>query len=231
MTAQNADEVALVLEKFERRIGYTFSDRALLAEALTHKSAGAANNERLEFLGDAALGYVVGRYLFDRSRQANEHELTVMRASLVKGETLAAVARDLGLGEFLALGPGERKSGGRDRSSILADAVEGVIGAVVCDGGLEAASSVIERTFGERLENARRESAKDAKTQLQELLQGRGLALPNYEITDRIGRDHAIEYVVECRVASLDVAERARASSRREAEKLAARRVLDRLAS
>ena len=220
-----------MLDKFERRIGYTFSDRALLSEALTHKSAGVANNERLEFLGDAALGYVVGRYLFERSRQANEHELTLMRASLVKGETLAAVARDIGLGEFLSLGPGERKSGGRDRSSILADAVEGVIGAVVCDGGLEAAAGVIEKTFGERLDNARHEDAKDPKTLLQELLQGRRLELPSYEITDRIGHDHAIEYVVECRVAALDVAERARASSRREAEKLAARRVLDRLAS
>ena len=221
----------LDLEKFERRIGYEFADRSLLAEALTHKSAGAVNNERLEFLGDAALGFVVGEALFNQSRQATEHELTLMRASLVRGQTLAAVARDLGLGEFLALGPGERKSGGRDRSSILADAVEGVIGAIVCDGGVDAARRVIERVFGERLANAPLEDLRDPKTELQEFLQGRHLDLPTYEIIDRVGHDHSLEYVIECRVATLDVAATARATSRREAEKRAARLVLDRLDS
>ena len=139
------------LESLEGRLGYAFEDRTVLARALTHKSVGAENFERLEFLGDAALGFVVARVLFDAMPNATEHELTLMRANLVRRDSLAAVAKNLGLGDFIQLGAGERKSGVAKRSSILADALEAVFGAVVCDGGIDRAEAVAGRLFADRL--------------------------------------------------------------------------------
>ena len=172
------------LGTLERRLGYVFRDQRLLRRALTHKSAGADNFERFEFLGDAALGFVVGRMLFDALPDATEHRLTLMRASLVHGASLAAVAKDLDLGAFLELGAGERKSGVATRSSVLADALEAVLGAVVCDGGIESAEGVARRVFADRLAVIGDNDLKDPKTKLQEILQSRHLEVPIYEVID-----------------------------------------------
>ncbi len=219
------------LPELQRRLGYDFHDPALLELALTHRSlSGRRNNERLEFLGDAYLGYVVAAELFDRHGEAKENELTLLRASLVRGRTLADVAREVGLGEFLRLGSGELKSGGFRRDSILADATEAVIGAVLLDGGRRSARDLVLRLLGERLVRARPgEVHKDPKTRLQEHLQGRGEALPEYEIVEVTGSDHAQTFTVCCRVPLLGEAIVGRGRSRRAAEQQAASVALDAL--
>ena len=217
------------LGSFQQRIGYSFQDTALLRLALAHRSVGGANNERLEFLGDAALGFIIARRLYEKFPEASESDLSLMRVALVRGETLAAVARELELGPLLALGEGERKSGGWERDSILADAVEAVIGAVVCDGGIDAASDVVERLFTKRIDTVEANPRKDPKTLLQEKLQADRLALPDYRIVSQRGRDHARVYVVECRVDSLHLATSAEGRSRREAEKEAALKMLEKM--
>lgn len=219
------------LRELQRRLGYDFRDPSQLELALTHRSlSGRRNNERLEFLGDAYLGYVVAAELFERHAEAKENELTLLRASLVRGRTLADVARAVGLGEFLRLGSGELKSGGFRRDSILADAIEAVIGAVLLDGGREAARNLILRLLGERLERARPgEVRKDPKTRLQEHLQGRGEALPEYEILEVSGSDHAQTFTVRCQVPLLGEPIVGRGRSRRAAEQQAASHALDAL--
>ena len=191
------------LGTLEHRLGYVFQDRRLLRRALTHKSASADNFERFEFLGDAALGFVVGRMLFDALPEATEHRLTLMRASLVHGASLAAAAKDLDLGAFLELGAGERKSGVATRSSVLADALEAVLGAVVCDGGIESAEVVARRLFANRLTMIGDDDLKDPKTKLQEILQSRHLETPIYEVIDRAGPDHERLFTTLCRADSL----------------------------
>ncbi|HKK14468.1 MAG TPA: ribonuclease III, partial [Gammaproteobacteria bacterium] len=162
-------------QELSRAIGYRFDDQRLLEYALTHRSAGSRNNERLEFLGDAVLGLVMAEALYRAFPRATEGELSRLRATLVKRETLAEVARALALGDYLTLGSGELKSGGFRRDSILADALEAVFGALYMDGGFEAAGRLIRDLFRERLEDLPSAAAlKDAKTRLQELLQGRG---------------------------------------------------------
>ena len=221
----------------EARLGYRFACPALLPQALTHRSAGADNFERLEFLGDALLGFVVGELLFDALPGASEQRLTLLRASLVNEAALATVARELGLGAFLHLGSGARKTGGAQRPSILANALEAVLGAVVRDGGTGAAADTVARLLGDRLRRIRVSGEdphldaglKDPKTRLQELLQGRGLALPAYEVVSVGGAQHARTYSVECR-ARADVRTRGRGSTRRDAEKAAAERALRQLA-
>ena len=222
MTIQNASEL-------EDRLGYVFEDTALLRLALTHKSASADNFERFEFLGDAALGFLIAQLLFDAKPNATEQQLTLMRAKLVNADTLAAVARDLQLGTFLILGLSERKSGGAERSSMLADALEAVLGAVVCDGGLAAATTVVRKTFGDRLLTMDATDLKDPKTLLQEHLQARGLALPTYTVVAATGKEHAPTFAVDCAIAQLDVCTQGRGKSRREAEKIAAAAALRRL--
>ena len=214
----------------EGAIGYAFRDRALLQRALTHRSGGVCHNERLEFLGDAALGYLVARRLFETFPEAREEELTLMRADLVRKDALAAVAREIALGEHLLLGSGERRSGVRDRTSVLADALEAVVGAAALDGGAEAGRAVVDALFGARIAAFDGAPEKDAKTRLQEVLQARGLALPEYAVERDEGEAHERRYVVRCRVRDLDVAATGAAASRREAEQAAARRVLERLA-
>ena len=213
----------------ERALGYAFRDRALLRQALTHRSAGVSHNERLEFLGDAALGYLVGRRLFDAFPDAREEELTLMRADLVRKDALAAVAREIALGEHLLLGSGERRSGVRDRTSVLADALEAVVGAATLDGGARAGAAVVDALFGARIATFDGAPEKDAKTRLQETLQARGLTLPEYLVESDEGKPHARRYVVRCRVRELDAEATGAASSRREAEQAAARCVLERL--
>ena len=216
-----------VIGDLERKLGYAFDRQELLTQALTHRSAGTDNLERLEFLGDAALGYVVARELYRRASDAQEERLTLMRASLVKGETLAEVAREIGLGGYLRLGEGERKTGGADRESILADALEAVFGAIACDGGIESVAEVARRLLGRRLTNVGDSELRDAKTRLQEHLQANGLGLPEYEVVATAGADHAPVYTVECTVQG--ARGRGEGRSRREAEKHAASSVLEML--
>lgn len=218
--------------ELQRRLDYTFVDLSLLELALTHRSrSGRHNNERLEFLGDAFLGYVVAAQLFERHAGAKENQLTLLRASLVRGRTLADVGRSMGLGEFLRLGPGELKSGGYRRESILADAVEAIIGAVLLDGGVEPARAVVLRLLGDRLQRARPGAIdKDPKTRLQEWLQARGELLPEYEVVDVVGSDHAQTFTVACHIPMLGTAVQGRGRSRRAAEQQAASSALDRLA-
>lgn len=207
-------------------LNYRFHDSELAALALTHRSAGQPNNERLEFLGDALLGAFVAEMLFDAHPKASEGELSRLRAQLVNGQALAGIARELELGDALRLGPGELKSGGFRRDSILADAFEASLAAVFLDGGLEACRQVVRELFGERIAALRR-SSKDAKTRLQEWLQGRGHALPQYELVDSHGEDHAKVFDVRCTVAEpLAFSAEASGSSRRLAEQDAAAVVL-----
>jgi ribonuclease-3 len=207
-------------------LGYTFRDSSLLVRALSHKSLGTENNERLEFLGDAVLGYVVARRLFASRPGDGEDVMTLMRASVVKGETLAHVAQELGISEHLRLGIGEQRSGGHKRASILADALEAVIGAVHEDGGIIAAEQLVLRLFDDRLQRLDPGAIKDPKTRLQELLQGSGLALPEYRVVDTQGSDHQQVFSVCCRVDALGVEQFAQGSSRRSAEKQAAEAML-----
>lgn len=219
------------LEELQRRLDYRFNDLRLLELALTHRSlSGRHNNERLEFLGDAFLGYVVAAELFERHGDAKENQLTLLRASLVRGKTLADLGRALGLGEFLRLGSGELKSGGFRRDSILADAIEAIMGAVLLDGGPEPSKTLILRLLGDRLERARPgEVSKDPKTRLQELLQGRGESLPEYAVVEVVGSDHAQTFTVSCRVPALGESVSGKGRTRRAAEQQAASHALDRL--
>jgi ribonuclease-3 len=216
----------------EARLGYSFGDPALLDAALTHRSAGPANYERLEFLGDSVLNFAVAVLVYQAYPEADEGDLSRYRASLVSGQSLAEVGSGLGLGEQLRLGSGELKTGGFRRSSILADALEALFGAVYLDGGFEASRAVIERLFAGRmagLPEAR--DLKDPKTRLQELLQGRGRRLPAYAVEDVSGEPHEHWFVASCEVEELGLRERGEGTSRRRAEQAAAERVLGQLSA
>jgi len=211
-------------------LGYSFRDEALLDTALTHRSVGSVNNERLEFLGDAVLNAVIAMDLYRRRPHAPEGELSRLRASLVRGETLAGVARELGIGDSVRLGEGERKSGGFRRDSILADTVEAIIGAVYLDSDFDTASRFVLEVFATRLAGLPGvEDLKDPKTRLQELLQSHGEALPEYELVDSSGADHARRFTVRCSVPDRGVSCEATATSRRKAEQRAASACLERL--
>jgi len=214
----------------ESRLGYAFRDPALLDAALTHRSASKRNYERLEFLGDAVLNFAVAVQLFREYPDADEGDLSRYRAALVSGSSLATVAIGLALGEQLRLGSGELKSGGFRRSSILADSLEALFGAVYLDGGITAASAVIERLFAVRLGDLpEARELKDPKTRLQEYLQARGLSLPAYAMEEVSGEPHEHWFVASCEVAALDLRARGEGSSRRRAEQEAAQRVLEQL--
>jgi len=213
-----------------RKLGYSFKDHSLLASALTHRSAGSQHYERLEFLGDSLLNYVIARELFRRAPRANEGGLSRLRASLVNGGALAELARAVDLGDQLKMGSGELKSGGYRRASILADALEAVLGAILIDGGTDAASDVILTLFRERLETLPpSEQLKDPKTQLQEWLQSRNIALPTYEVDEVQGAAHNQRFRVSCRVDSLDQLTTGRGTSRRKAEQASAAKMLENL--
>jgi ribonuclease-3 len=216
----------------ERRIGHRFADPELLAQALTHRSFGSPHNERLEFLGDGVVGCVIAEELYSRFPGIAEGELSRLRASLVREAALAEVARAIGLADFLRLGEGELSSGGTERPSILADALEATYGAVFLDGGYEAARAAIRRSFGEALEQLdSRQPAKDAKTSLQELLQGRRQKLPEYRVVATAGAAHKQVFEVECIAAGLGLRATGSGSSRRLAEQQAAANVLKQFGS
>ncbi len=211
------------------KLNYRFRDPALAELALTHRSIGKPNNERLEFLGDALLGAVIAELLFEVHPKSNEGELSRLRAQLVNGQELAVVARELELGDELRLGPGELKSGGFRRDSILADAFEALVAAVYLDGGFDACRATVRELFGERIAALRR-SSKDAKTRLQEYLQAGGWPLPTYELTDSHGEDHAKTFDVSCVITEpMPLTTTTSGISRRAAEQDAAEIVLNQL--
>ncbi|HEY4293281.1 ribonuclease III [Luteibacter sp.] len=208
---------------------HSFRNPDLANLALTHRSAGKPNNERLEFLGDALLGATVAELLYEAHPNASEGELSRLRAQLVNGQALAVIARELELGDVLKLGPGELKSGGFRRDSILADAFEALVAAVYLDDGYDACRQVVRRLFTPRVAEIKR-SSKDAKTRLQEWLQGRGMALPVYELTGSYGDDHAKVFDVSCSIDEPEpIRVEGRAGSRRAAEQDAAEAILRRL--
>ena len=219
----------LHLQRLGNRLGYQFARAELLTLALTHRSHGSRNNERLEFLGDSILGFTISAALFEKFPEGREGQMSRLRAQLVSGETLAKVARELELGECLRLGEGEMKSGGHRRASILADAVEAIIGAIYLDAGLEAARERVLAWFGPRLQQLSLEIAKDPKTRLQEWLQARQKPLPEYKVVEIAGEEHSQQFVVECRVHGLDKPVRGTAGNRRAAEKAAATEAYARL--
>lgn len=211
----------------QRSFGYGFTDPDLCCAALTHRSATGSNNERLEFLGDSVLNCVVAHMLYEANGAADEGALSRQRAALVSGEALAQIAAELGVGEYLRLGSGELKSGGFRRASILANALEAILGAIFLDSGFAAAAAVVHRLIGPRLSDLPAVSAlKDPKTRLQEALQARGLGLPVYTLNLVAGKAHAQTFSVSCVVASLGLSATADGGSRRRAEQLAADRVL-----
>jgi ribonuclease-3 len=209
---------------FSLRIAYRFNDPDLLRRALTHRSHGSVNNERLEFLGDSVVNCVVALELYQKFPQLSEGELSRLRASLVNQQSLCIIAQECGLGEHLLLGEGELKSGGFRRPSILADAVEAVIGAVFLDGGFDGARAVVRRLFATSLDTIDpRTTGKDPKTLLQEYLQGRRIALPQYAVVATDGEAHEQLFHVECLIPELDIRTLGDGSNRRSAEQKAAR--------
>lgn len=210
------------------RLGYQFSDSDLLKQALTHRSASKHHNERLEFLGDAVLGLSIARALFDQKPEVREGGLSRFRADLVRRESLADLAREIDLGAHLELGGGERRSGGNQRASVLADALEAVIGAILLDGGFSGANDAVLRIFSSRLENLPHElELIDPKTRLQEYLQSRQLPPPDYSLADVSGADHARTFDMQCRIPALDLEAKGIGTSRRRAEQAAASAALE----
>ena len=212
----------------EQALGYAFAEPQLLRQALTHRSAGSRNNERLEFLGDAILGCVIAEELYERYPQAREGELSRLRATLVRRESLAAVAHALEVGSYLHLGSGERKSGGHRRDSILADALEALFGAIYLDSGFRATRTSILALFADKLESLSGAAGlKDPKTRLQEYLQAQRKPLPEYTVTEVSGEAHAQSFRVACSIQDVDVTpSHGEGSSRRQAEQDAAARML-----
>lgn len=219
------------LQSLQQRLGRRFSEPELLIRALTHRSFGADHNERLEFLGDAVLSLAVSSLLYERFAGSDEGDLTRIRAHLVREDSLHKLALGLGLPQVLRMSEGEAKGGGAQRPSILADAMEALIGATFVDGGYDAALDLVRRLLSDVIANAASTDnwAKDAKTALQEWLQARKLAVPNYRIAETRGQAHAQTFEVECAVPSLSLAKRGEGRSRRAAEQDAARRMLDEL--
>ena len=208
-------------------LDYRFDDERLFEQALTHRSSPGASNERLEFLGDAVLDFAVSEVVYAAMPEADEGDLSRLRASLVKDTSLAELAAGLGLGEHLILGSGERKSGGHRRESILADALEALFGAVFLDAGYEASRKIIEKAFGDRLlELPDPRDLRDPKTRLQEWLQARALGLPDYELANVSGEAHRQEFEVRCTVSGGQFQTSGDGRSRRNAEQAAAERML-----
>ena len=213
-----------------KALGYQFSDAMLLTQALTHRSASPCNNERLEFLGDAVLGLAIAHALYKKKPAAGEGSLSRLRSDLVRRETLVELAMKLDLGPQVLMGAGERRSGGDQRTSLLANALEAVLGAVLLDGGFSAASEVILRVFGERLADLPDAAdVIDPKTRLQEYLQGRQLPPPEYSLKATTGAAHARTFEASCGIPGLELETAGTGSSRRRAEQAAAARALEQL--
>ena len=211
----------------DKTLHYRFDDTRLFVQALTHRSANGDNNERLEFLGDAVLDFVISDAVFKLRPDADEGDLSKLRASLVKDTSLAKLAADLGIGEHLVLGSGERKTGGHRRESILADALEAILGAVFLDSGFDEAARIIGQVFEERLADLpHADDLRDAKTRLQEWLQARKLSLPEYDLVGVSGKAHQQKFSVSCTVTELSQTTAGESTSRRKAEQKAARSML-----
>ena len=218
------------LDRLQRKIDYQFQDTGLLKQALTHRSAGHKHNERLEFLGDAILNLTIAEALFHQFPKCNEGELSRMRATLVREPTLAILARDFQLGDYLSLGQGELKSGGFRRESILADCVEALIGAISLDSSLANATEIVTRWSHPLLKDIQPgDNQKDAKTRLQEYLQGNRLPVPTYNIVNIQGEAHNQLFTVECSIQNNDRTFIGKGSSRRKAEQAAAEQILQEL--
>ena len=218
------------LDALQQRLGYRFTQPRLLTRALTHRSHGADHNERLEFLGDAVLNLAVSGLLYDRFSGSDEGDLTRVRAHLVREDSLHRVALTLSLPEVVRLSEGETRGGGAQRPSILADAVEALIGGAFIDGGYDPAQAIVHRLFAEIIHATEIEAwSKDAKTELQEWLQARRLPVPAYRIAATRGEKHAQTFEVECAVPALGLVEQGEGRSRRIAEQEAARRMLEQL--
>jgi len=215
------------LSRLEKSLDYQFQNSVLLKEAVTHRSASAKNNERLEFLGDSILNFVIAAELYTRYPASSEGDLSRLRASLVNKEGLFLVSQDLNLGSYLILGSGELKSGGYRRNSILADTVEAVFGAVYMDSDLERCRILILQLYHEQLENVPdADSLKDPKTKLQELLQSRKLGLPEYNVIEIVGKAHNQQFTVNCSINKLELTTQGSASNRRKAEQQAADNII-----
>lgn len=217
-------------EKLMEKIGYSFKDIRLLEEALSHRSSGKSNNERLEFLGDSIVNFVVACELFHRFPKAKEGQLSRLRANLVKEEGLMELARFFELSPFIRLGPGEIKSGGAERASILADTVEAIIAAIYLDSGMDNCYRLVTEWYKEKLESLSADAVhKDPKSLLQELLQAKQLPLPEYKLVELKGEEHSQQFVIECHNGLLKKPIRAEGTSRRRAEQQAALLVLEEL--
>lgn len=219
------------LNKVYQIFDYDFKDENLLKLALTHRSIGSTNNERLEFLGDSVLGMVISAELFKRFPKEKEGVLTRLRSSLVKGETLSEIATELNLGEFIQLGSGELKSGGYRRASTLADVVEAIFGAIYLDSlddsGIEQVKRIILTIFNSRLDNCKADGVlKDPKTRLQEHLQSKNLSLPTYDVISISGKEHQQTFKVSCFIEGFSNKIVATGASRRKAEQAAAEKAL-----
>ncbi len=217
------------LANLERSIAYQFRDRELLVQALTHRSYGATNNERLEFIGDGLVNAVVAQLLYSAHPDLDEGSLSRLRSKLVSRDGLSVIAKRFDLGPLLQLGAGERKSGGRHRDSILADAVEAIAGAILMDTDFGRASEIVSAWFHDDVASLDTSSTRDEKTLLQEWLQGKGYSLPTYSVVSVSGEDHNQQFEVSCHTEVGDLVSYGRASSRKKAEQAAAADLLERL--
>lgn len=221
---------SVIIDKLQGKLGYTFKQQALLLQALTHRSANSKHNERLEFLGDSILSFVIANELYHRFPHVDEGDMSRMRATLVRGNTLSEIAREFDLGECLFLGPGELKSGGFRRDSILADAVEALIGGIFLDSDIHTIEHLILTWYQSRLtEISPGDKQKDPKTRLQEYLQGHHLPLPSYLVVQVRGEAHDQEFTIHCQVAGLEQPVVGIGSSRRKAEQIAAEQAMQQL--
>jgi ribonuclease III len=221
---------SLAISKLTERLGYQFSTPALLIQALTHRSFAANNNERLEFLGDSALNFIIAHQLYQRFSKLSEGDLSRLRAQLVKESTLSEIALNLEIGDVLKLGEGELKSAGWRRPSILADALEAIVGAVYLDGGFSSAESLILKIYQDKLANIDPKVIdKDPKSQLQEYLQGKKVDLPDYKVVSIEGEAHAQTFKIECVIEKFDITTLGEGTSRRIAEQQAAQLALEKI--
>ena len=215
------------LHQFESLLKYEFKNKALLELALTHRSFKGKNNERLEFLGDSILNFVVAELLFKKFPQSVEGDLSRLRSELVKASTLSEIGTEINVGDFLKLGDGELKSSGWRRPSILADTVEAIIGAIFIDSGMNSAQSIIKKWLDNRIEKIDpKKIKKDAKSLLQEFLQGKKIALPKYEVNSIEGEAHSQNFIVQCHIDSLGITVQGDGESRKVAEQIAAKNAL-----
>ena len=216
------------LEEFEKTINYSFSDRTLLSQALTHRSFGSTNNERLEFLGDSVLNLVITFYLYDKKKHSSEGDLHKLRSKLVCEDTLFQIAINLSLHKYLNVGAGEKKNGGNKRKSTLADSLEAVIGAIYIDSGLQKTNDVVDLIYKPILKIINLDlPAKDPKSELQEILQSKNLHLPVYDITSKSGADHNKTFEVRCLISDLNISTFGIGNSRKAAEIAAAQKIVD----